>query len=171
MKIGLLSDSHTRTSLATESIEKLVSEGVEYLIHAGDVGTKQTLDDIRETALPYVSVIGNNDFHLIKLMDSYRLYKEPHYFKIKEHSFKLMHMPYFLTPDTDIVIFGHTHHFEHSYNGEALFINPGEVCAREKPLSECALLEITSHHYIIHHYSRHPEESAWQEERFEHAII
>lgn len=164
-----MSDSHTRSDFAKQTIEKLIKQGAQYLIHAGDVGTKETLDDLKESALPYVSVIGNNDFHLIELMDRYNLVKEPYYFKIADLKCKLMHMPYFLTPDSDVVIYGHTHHFEHSSSGNALFINPGEICAREKPMSECALLEVQESHYRIHRYYRNPEESHWQEEIHEHA--
>ena len=61
-----------------------------------------------------------------------------------------MHLPYHLIPDVDIVIFGHTHIFEKKdYKNKTLFINPGEVCAREKPLIECVKLEIKENEYII----------------------
>lgn len=167
MKIGLMSDSHTRSDYARVTIEKLIKQGAQYLVHAGDIGTKETLQDLKESGLPYVSVIGNNDFHLLELVDHYRLVKEPYYFKIENLKCKLMHMPYFLTPDTDVVIYGHTHHFEYSYSGNALFINPGEICAREKPVSECALLEVNDQSFHIHRYYRTPEDSHWQEELHE----
>jgi predicted phosphodiesterase len=51
-----------------------------------------------------------------------------------------MHHPYFLTPDCDVVIYGHLHKFE-CEKRKALFLNPGEICAREKPLIESALLD------------------------------
>ena len=35
-----------------------------------------------------------------------------------------MHIPNHLTPDTDIVIFGHTHMFEIDYKNETLFLIP-----------------------------------------------
>lgn len=65
-----------------------------------------------------------------------------------------MHLPFYLTGDSDIVIFGHTHIFESDYKNGTLFLNPGEVCAREKPLAECVLLEIKENEYIINYYSK-----------------
>ena len=35
-----------------------------------------------------------------------------------------------------------------------LYINPGEVCAREKPNIECVMLEIKENEYIINVYSK-----------------
>ena len=54
--------------------------------------------------------------------------------------------------DADIVVFGHTHIFENDYKNNTLFVNPGEVCAREKPLMECVQLEIKENEYIIRRY-------------------
>ena len=74
-------------------------------------------------------------------------------------------MPYFMTPDADIVISGHTHIFESSYVGETLYLNPGEVCAREKPLSECATIEVVDNLYrVVHHY-RELNSEGWRERK------
>ncbi|HHS93272.1 MAG TPA: YfcE family phosphodiesterase, partial [Campylobacterales bacterium] len=35
IKIGILSDSHTKTTLHQETVEHLSSLGAEYLLHAG----------------------------------------------------------------------------------------------------------------------------------------
>ncbi len=95
---------------------------------------------------------------LIPLSSKYKIEQEPYYFKIKETSFKLMHLPYYMTGDCDVVISGHTHIFETEYNNGTLFVNPGEVCAREKPKIECVLLEINDNEYIINYYSRNINE-------------
>jgi hypothetical protein len=63
-----------------------------------------------------------------------------------------MHLPMYLNGDTDVVIFGHTHVFESEYKNRTLFLNPGEVCAREKPQKECVLLEITPNEYKVDYY-------------------
>jgi predicted phosphodiesterase len=75
-----------------------------------------------------------------------------------------MHLPYHLTPDSDIVIFGHTHEFECDYKNKTLFLNPGEVCAREKPLIECAKLEINENEYIITRYYKNINEENFKKE-------
>ena len=149
MKIALLSDSHQKTTLTTQAIEMLKSKGAQYLVHAGDLEIKENLDILKNSGLTYVSVFGNNDYNLTKYSNNYNINQEPYYFKIKKVTFKLMHIPNYLTPDSDVVIFGHTHNFEQQYTNNTLFINPGEVCARNKNLTECVLLEIKEDKYII----------------------
>jgi hypothetical protein len=65
-----------------------------------------------------------------------------------------MHLPFYMSADTEVVIFGHTHVFECDFKNKTLFINAGEVCAREKPLSSCAMLEITPTMFIVTRYTR-----------------
>lgn len=154
MKIGILSDSHFKSDYTKEVIELLKSKGAQYLIHAGDLCLEENLKHLENSNLVYVSVFGNNDMSLIPLSDKYNIKQEPYAFKIKKITFKLMHLPYYLNGDCDVVIFGHTHNFESEYNNGTLFLNPGEVCAREKPLIECVLLEINENEYIINYYSR-----------------
>lgn len=136
-----------------EALQHLKAQGAQYLIHAGDLCTKENLEILKEANLPYVSVYGNNDASLIEYGHEFNIHKEPYLFKIKEVKFKLMHLPFYMAgDDPDVVIFGHTHIFEHDYKNETLFLNPGEICAREKPLSECVLLEINENEYIINYY-------------------
>ena len=75
-----------------------------------------------------------------------------------------MHLPYHMTPDCDVLIFGHTHKFECDYKNKTLFLNPGEVCAREKPLIECMKLQINENEYIITRYYRNINEENFKKE-------
>jgi predicted phosphodiesterase len=59
-----------------------------------------------------------------------------------------------MAPDADVVLFGHTHTFAQEFNNGTLFLNPGEVCARSKPISECAMLEVTEDKFFVTHYAR-----------------
>ena len=161
LKLGILSDSHTQTTLHKEAIEHLLSLGVDYLLHAGDIMLEEHLQMLEDAPVPYVCVFGNNDANLISLQKKYRIYQEPYYFKIKEYKLKMMHMPYYLSSDTDIVISGHTHMFECSKTAETLYLNPGEVCGREKPLSECATIEIVDKSYKVKHYFRELSKDEW----------
>ena len=114
----------------------------------------------------YIAVFGNNDRDLFQFSEDYNIKKEPYYFKIEDKSFKLMHLPFHLHPDTDIIIFGHTHKFDCEYKNKKLFINPGEVCAREKPIISCAKLEINTNEYIITHYFKNTNENNFMKEEF-----
>jgi uncharacterized protein len=158
MKIGILSDSHLTSDYTKEVIDFLKEINSEYLVHAGDLCIEKNLQLLEESGLKYVAVFGNNDRNLFNLSFKYNIKQEPYYFKIKDTTFKLMHLPYYLSPDSDVVIFGHTHIFECDYKNKTLFINPGEVCAREKPLIECVQLEIKENEYIISRYFKNINE-------------
>jgi putative phosphoesterase len=101
-----------------------------------------------------VAVYGNNDAHLVQYHNAYNLVQEPNYFKLAGTTFKLMHLPFYMTPDTEIVISGHTHEFHSEFVKGTLFLNPGEICARSKALSECAMLEVLEEKLIVTYYSK-----------------
>lgn len=164
-KIGILSDTHTKTKRAQKAIEQLVREGAQYLIHAGDIVELEILKLMEETALPYVAVLGNNDAHLINYKERFNLVREPHYFTIGTTHFKLMHLPFYFSADADVVIYGHTHEFYAAYTGKSLFLNPGEVCARNKNISECALLEITEDFFAVDYWHRTIKTAEWKSKR------
>ena len=169
MKVGILSDSHLKSDYTKEVIDFLKEQGVQYLVHAGDLCIEKNLELLKESNLPYISVFGNNDQQLLSLANKYNIKQEPYFFKIKELKFKLMHMPYYLNADdSDIVVFGHTHIFESEYKNKTLFVNPGEVCAREKPKVECVLLEIKENEYIISHYFRNIKENLFKKEEYKY---
>ncbi|MDF1881774.1 YfcE family phosphodiesterase [Sulfurimonas sp. MAG313] len=162
MKIGILSDTHTKTGRAKKVIDLLIENGAQYLIHAGDICEVEVLQYLAATKLPYIAVYGNNDAHMVEHHRKFNLVQEPHLFKIDDIKFKLMHLPYYLNPDdADIIIFGHTHMFECDFKADTLFINPGESCARNKPVSECVLLEINDDKYSVTSFNRALKTKMW----------
>ena len=154
MKIGILSDTHSKTTLAKKTIRHLIDEGAEFIIHAGDVCERKTLDELAECGKRYIAVYGNNDANLTKYHNIYNLVQEPHYFKFADIKFKLMHLPFYMSPDCDVLIFGHTHEFECEYKNSTLFLNPGETCARNKNISESAMLEVLEEDFRVTYYTR-----------------
>ncbi len=154
MKIGIVSDSHKKIHLLKEAIDRLKKDGAEYLVHAGDIVLKESLDVLRDSKLPYQAVIGNNDIHLMEFINDYNLFQEPHYFKIGNIKTKLMHLPYYLNNDVELIIYGHTHYFFAKVNQGSLYINPGEICARKKPLSEFAMIENGDDFWTISYYKK-----------------
>jgi len=154
MKIGVVSDSHKKVDLLRNAINRLKSDGAEFLIHAGDIVLEESLEVLKSSKLPYQAIFGNNDLHLLELAKRYNISNEPHYFKINGISVKLMHHPYYLNGDADLVVFGHTHYFEAEYKNSTLYLNPGEICARKKPISEFALIEYKDNKWKVFHYER-----------------
>lgn len=166
MKIGLLSDTHTKKGRSQKVIDHLKQEGAEFLIHAGDIVKPEILEQLKTSGLRYVAVYGNNDAALHEYHDKYNLVQEPHYFKLSGVKFKLMHLPFYMSADAEVVIFGHTHVFECDFKTKTLFLNPGETCAREKPFSSCAMLEITDTMFNVTHYSRAVETKVFESRHY-----
>ncbi len=168
MKIGLLSDTHKKIGRAKKVIDLLIEKEVDYLIHAGDIGKLEILEFLRDSNISYVAVIGNNDYHLVDYSHKFNLVREPHYFKLKDLKFKLMHHPFYLTPDVDVVVYGHTHFSEFDLKNDTLFLNAGEVCARDTGKSEFMILEILEDKYIIDYYNRIIKSKNWNIKRIEY---
>jgi putative phosphoesterase len=156
VKVGILSDPHGRGDLQREAISKLKEEGAQYLLHAGDFISKENIESLAGSNLPYAAVLGNNDGHLREFASQYRIKSEPYYLKLRDVTVKLMHIPYYLTPDTDVVIYGHTHIFDSGMKGGTLYINPGEICAREKDRCECVLLGAEKDRWIVDYFYKKP---------------
>lgn len=154
MKIGILSDTHTKAGRSQQVIDLLLKEGAEFFIHAGDIVKPEMLDQLKATGKRYIAVYGNNDAHLHEYHNRYNLVQEPHYFKLAGTKFKLMHLPFYMSSDTEVVLFGHTHTFECDFKNNTLFLNPGEACARNKPVSECALLEVLPDAFNVTYFAR-----------------
>lgn len=166
MKIGILSDTHKKEGRSQKLIDHLINQGATFLIHAGDIVKKEILDQMSNTGLHYVAVYGNNDARLVEYHTRYNLVQEPHYFKLSGVKFKLMHLPFYMSADAEIVIFGHTHVFECDFKNKTLFLNPGECCARDEPYSSGAMLEITDTEYRITHYVRPVGEDSFEERHY-----
>jgi len=166
MKIGILSDTHSKVELARDALDILLENGAEFIIHAGDIVEVETLEMLKNCGKRYVAVYGNNDAHLVEHHNNYNLVQEPHYFKLADTKFKLMHLPFYMAPDTEIVVFGHTHTFESDFKSGTLFLNPGEVCARSKPVSECAMLNIKEDKFKVTYYSKDKHADIFNKQKF-----
>jgi len=154
MKIGIISDSHRKVKKAKKAVKMLLENGAEFFIHAGDIVEPEMLDILEASQKKYIAVYGNNDEHLKEYHDKYHLVQEPYYFKIANTKCKLMHLPFYMNNDAELIIFGHTHKFKAEFVEGSLFLNPGEICARKKPISECVLLEIVDEQFIVNYYTR-----------------
>lgn len=172
MKIGILSDTHTKVQKAKETIDMLLGEGAEFLIHAGDIVEVEVLQLLKNSGVRYIAVYGNNDAHLAQYNRKYNLVQEPHYFKLANTKFKLMHLPYYLGADSEVVIFGHTHEFSVEFTPHGtLYLNPGESCARNKNVSECAMLEVTKTQFQVTYYTKKEKKKEFENEKFAYTRI
>ena len=126
--VGLISDTH---GLVRPAVHQAL-QGVELILHAGDVGGPAILDELRLIA-PVRAVFGNTDppgdrdlteridleiggVHL-HVSHGHEL-GSPTPAKLAEHY------------DADVVIYGHTHHQLVTRLDQRLFVNPGAAGPR-----------------------------------------
>jgi uncharacterized protein len=117
MRIGLISDTHGHIDPRLAD----AFEGVDAIIHAGDVGGDHVLETLRAIA-PLHAVHGNNDEKLgglgLPLIDD---------FMLGGVRFHLVHQLPHATPSpaTQVLVFGHSHKNLIERRGNILYVNPG----------------------------------------------
>ena len=158
-----MSDTHKKLGRAKKAVDLLIQKGAEFIVHAGDIVRVELLEYLEEKNIRYVAVLGNNDYHLYNVADKFNIVTEPYYFKLANKTWKLMHYPKYMFPlDTDIIVYGHTHDVDITFNGKNLILNPGEVCARDHGFSTCMTLDIEENRYVVTLYYRKIGEDEWK---------
>lgn len=123
MKIGLISDTHGHLDPKVREL----FEGVEHILHAGDIGYASIILELEDIA-PTTAVLGNNDFGME--------YRETEVTELAGKKFLVHHIvePRRLDDSLrrkvihhgpDFVIFGHTHKAFNEVVDGVHFINPG----------------------------------------------
>ena len=136
MLIGILSDTHGL--LRQEVIDGF--EGVDHIIHAGDIDNKQVIDRLEEIA-PVTVVRGNADKEWAEYLP------ETATVELLGNKIYVIHNKGKIFDDLagiSIIIYGHSHKYSLvEKNGQAWF-NPG-CCGKRKPDQEVsfAILEIS----------------------------
>ncbi|MFU2327890.1 metallophosphoesterase family protein [Pseudomonas sp. NFX98] len=138
MKVGVISDTHGL--LRPEAFAAL--QGCERIIHAGDIGKPEILEQLAAIAPLYV-VRGNND----QTAPWAELVVDHLSFDLNGWQTLLVHdiadVPALLDAGTRLVITGHSHKPRIEWRGERLFLNPGSAGPRRFKLPvTLALLEV-----------------------------
>jgi len=138
MKVGVISDTHGL--LRGEAVAAL--GGCERIIHAGDIGSPEILDQLASIAPLYV-VRGNNDLDAPwaeNLAD--RLCFDLHGWQtLLVHD--IADVPAVLDAGIKLVITGHSHKPRIEWRGEQLYLNPGSAGRRRFKLPvTLALLDV-----------------------------
>ncbi|WP_339497281.1 metallophosphoesterase family protein [Pseudomonas sp. EA_15y_Pfl1_P101] len=138
MKIGVISDTHGL--LRPEAVAAL--QGCEQIIHAGDIGSLDILDQLALIA-PLHVVRGNKD------QDAAWAQSVPDHLTIDVNGWKalLVHdiadVTGLLDSHTRLVITGHSHKPLIEWRGATLYVNPGSAGRRRFKLPvTLALLEV-----------------------------
>lgn len=122
MLVGVIADTHGKLPPSVHA----AFEGVDHIVHAGDIGGSWIIDEL-QTIAPVVAARGNNDF------DEWRLSER---LVITLGSFRVMvfHEPKSLrgpVPEgIDVIINGHTHRSRAERLDGVLWVNPGSAGMR-----------------------------------------
>lgn len=125
MKIGIISDTHGL--LRPEALAALA--GCEQLVHAGDIGKPEIIEQLAALA-PLHVVRGNNDINAPWAADI------PDYLRLELNGWQvlLVHdiadVPPLLDDDVKLVVTGHSHKPLFDWRGECLYLNPGSAGPR-----------------------------------------
>jgi putative phosphoesterase len=152
-RIGLLSDTHGRAALTRRAVALLLAEGVQRLLHLGDVGSLSVLDELvipRDGGiLPVHVVFGNTDEDLAG-MGRYaadlglRADHPMGRLSLGERELVFLHgddhaaMQAALAQRPAYLCHGHTHRPRDERRGQTRLINPGALC-RANPYTAALL--------------------------------
>jgi uncharacterized protein len=148
-RIGLISDTHGL--VRPEALKAL--EGVELIVHAGDIGMPEVLDRLQAIA-PVAAIKGNNDTaswarHIPEILD----------LQVNDRTLRVIHNvrdseSNLSAAGVDVVISGHSHKPSVQTRDNVLFVNPGSAGPRrfKLPVTVGLLLlqNADSHAEIIH---------------------
>jgi uncharacterized protein len=136
MRVGLLSDTHVPDAVKELPMPELrkAFEGVELVLHAGDIYFTTVLDDLA-TIAPVIAALGDDDS--VVTMERDQRIRSRHILTLEGHRLWLVHQrPYGLGQPTfspsvqkdelpEIVVFGHEHRTTVQQSNGILFVNPG----------------------------------------------
>jgi putative phosphoesterase len=137
-RIGLISDTHNL--LRPQVFE--VFDGVDAILHAGDVGDDDILDELG-TLAPVYAVRGNTDrIDNPRLPASRELVINGVRVHVS-HGHEVGAKPITLVaayPDNDVILYGHTHRELVTEKDGVLVVNPGAAGARRFDLLPCVAI-------------------------------
>lgn len=151
MKVGLIADTHDNLEAVEKAVELFNSEGVEHVLHAGDLVSPFTADKFADLEAEFHFVWGNNEGELLHTRTKLKELgvEAPGEFKSLELDGKkiaLLHGESEEIVDAlagsekyDVVVRGHTH--EPGIEENPLVINPGPASGYLSDRQTVAILD------------------------------
>lgn len=148
--IGIVSDTHIPDrvhDLHPALLAHLRKRSVDLILHAGDIAVRSAITSLEQVA-PVMAVTGNRDFLLINdypvsltltihqtvltlthgHLDPATYWRDKFAYITRGYSFaRYQKRLAGAFPDSQVIIYGHTHHAEMVWEGGQLFFNPGSV--------------------------------------------
>jgi hypothetical protein len=159
--IGLMSDSHDNLPAIRAAVEFFNSKNVSLVLHAGDIISPFTVNELSKLKCQMRCVYGNNDGERKILSEKLSsIGAEVGEFMVLEHEGARICVYHGTQEEIvhalvesrryDVVVRGHSHHPSVERRGETLLINPGECCGYLTGKKTVALLDASDHSAQIH---------------------
>ena len=154
MKIGLMSDTHDRLDAVEKAIELFNREGLEHVLHAGDLVSPFVAPKFSKLKAKLYFIWGNNEgdrehiclkfgeIGIRPLGDFVALELDGRKIALLHGTQEDIVEALLRSGSFDIVVRGHTHWAE-VHEGKTLYVNPGEVCGYLSGRQTVALLDLT----------------------------
>lgn len=145
MRIGVISDTHGFLDSRVYNI----FDGVQHILHAGDVGDDRILDELEEIA-PVNAVSGNVDFSPTKrrplkwagTLFGVRICMT-HGHLLDPAKYNRSALEFFPGEEPQLVIHGHSHIGKNESENGIVFLNPGAACKpRFRDVASVAIVQV-----------------------------
>ena len=160
MKIGLISDTHNNLSATIRAACLLLDHGVEAVLHCGDIGASQILDELYarfyEKGVSLYMVFGNCDYGVPDTMnypelDGFQICGRFGSVEFDGKKIGFMHgddeRTYCMHAESgqfDYLISGHTHVPHDQQHKSTRLLNPGSAAKSRGGPESCAVLDVGS---------------------------
>lgn len=156
MLIGLMSDSHDNIQGAKDALKIFAQRDVELILHAGDMIGSGNCYIFEGCGVPIKLVYGNNDGDREGLMREFQRVGGEYLSDFGEieaggKKIAMLHgtdeslvRAVVASQLYDIVVRGHNHRIEATWQGKTMLVNPGEIWGHFTGLSSVAILDTTT---------------------------
>ena len=147
MKIGVISDTH---GSLPDTVGDALKE-CDYLIHAGDIGTEACYRAIFQLDLPSYLVRGTCDWgrYASDMQEVLSFHFDGISISLIHDLNRLSRLP----DGTDLVIFGHTHHYALFERQGVTYLNPGSVSDGRGEPESFVILETRYGYFEVKKYT------------------
>lgn len=162
MKVGLIGDTHDHVIRIRESVSILNRAQVEIVIHVGDYCSPFAVRELEKLDAPLHGITGNNDGDIFQIQRAFaeigaRLEAQWWETRLGPRRALVMHEPRGIVDvaaggEYDLIVYGHTHERDEQRVGDALVVNPGEVCGWLGGIGSLAIYDTGDHEVTFHEF-------------------
>ena len=160
MRIGVVSDTHNNLPNVSRIVEILNGQGVDRVVHTGDVTQAKTLEVLARLHAPLQIVYGNNDLPERDALESaarrldVQLWEPPLHLEWADRELWVVHDPRDFEKTLpraqatgaapDLALHGHDHRYRLEERERTLVFNPGECAGHMKGRNAIGVVDLVA---------------------------